>query len=48
MQASLLSRQHCLVTPRLTRRRKSSHRVTNLAEDVPIDYEHYPKSNIRQ
>jgi hypothetical protein len=29
-------------------RAKSLHRMMNLAEDVPIDYEHYPKSNIRQ
>jgi hypothetical protein len=49
MQASLLSRRHCLVTPKAAARAKIvSLRVTILAEDAPIDYEHYPKSNLRQ
>jgi hypothetical protein len=50
MQPSLPSHQLQFrpVMPGRSRGQKSSHRMLNLAQDVPIDYEHYPKSNIRQ
>jgi hypothetical protein len=48
MQRSLLSHQLRLAIPERSRGQKSSHRMLNLAQDVPIDYEHYPKSNNRQ
>jgi len=48
MQRSWLSHQLRPEMPERSRGQKSSHRILNLAQDVPIDYEHYPKSNNRQ
>jgi hypothetical protein len=48
MQRSLLSHQLRPAMPERSRGEKSLHRMLNLAQNVPIDYEHYPKSNVRQ